>query len=666
MLALNLLGGGALDQYRGGDTDIRVWNVTKGIWRANLKGHTGPVNSVFFGLDKDWIYSGSADRTIREWDITTGNIRFFEHPKGVNSICLSASGQWVLSGCIDHTVRLWEVKTGRCIRTFIGHNDEVNSVAISTDGHFALSGSQDKTMRLWKLSFQTLSPHEQERLFPFQLSGLLSYEEVAQAQKEIKKLLVNSKQDLSQAHYLEALGKVREARQLPGGEYLPESLTAWQELTLFCQRTTLRGTRLIRTFENHSGAVRSVCLSNDGSRVLSGSHDGSVRLWDANTGECLWDSHVGGFLPSLNKAVHVNLSANTQWALSGHGSTLRLHDAYTGKCVHTIRKHKSAINSVCFSPDGLWALTGSGSYSLGAILGLLFGSSRFGLAKDNTLRLWEVSTGRCIRTFKGHTDWVTSVCFSPDGCLALSGSMDCTLRLWDVASGLCLGVFEGHKHSVNAVCFSSDMRYALSGSEDKTLRLWELDTGYQRHIFKDHTGAVNSVCLSTDGRFALSGSHDNTIRVWEVSTGRCLQVLKEHTVWVASVYLSVDGRFAVSGSGDKKLHLWELDWELEAFDQADWNEGAKPYLENFLTLHTPYVSTLPDRGLYEEEIQEALTRRGEPVWNEQDFQELIQQLQYAGYGWLDHAGVRAKLEYMAHEWDGPVPWLFRRTGNEGD
>ena len=88
---------------------------------------------------------------------------------------------------------------------------------------------------------------------------------------------------------------------------------------------------------------------------------------------------------------------------------------------------------------------------------------------------------------------------------------------------------------------------------------------------------------------------------------------------------------ALSGSWDGTVKVWALDWELETFNEADWDEGARPYLVNFLTLHTPFVGQLPqDREPTEEEVKLALTRRGKPTWTEEEFQGLIRQLQYAG------------------------------------
>jgi hypothetical protein len=135
---------------------------------------------------------------------------------------------------------------------------------------------------------------------------------------------------------------------------------------------------------------------------------------------------------------------------------------------------------------------------------------------DKTLKLWDVATGECLRTFAGHNEGVKSVCLSPDGRSALSGSYDKTLKLWDVATGQCLRTLVGHTHSVQAVAVSADSRWAVSGSDDKTLKLWDLATGLCLRTFEGHMAAVCSVCLSSDGRWALSGSDDKTLKLWEM------------------------------------------------------------------------------------------------------------------------------------------------------
>jgi hypothetical protein len=155
----------------------------------------------------------------------------------------------------------------------------------------------------------------------------------------------------------------------------------------------------------------------------------------------------------------------------------------------------------------------------------------------------------------------------------------------------------------------------------------------------------------------LSGSSDATLKLWNTETGECLHTFEGHTEGVDSVSMSRDGRYALSGSYDNTVKLWELDWELEENPPAGWDEGARPYLQNFLTLHTPFAGALPKSSLPTgEELTLALTRRGRPSWNEQDFRQLLFTLGCAGFGSLRPEDVRNEINKLAQNIDGtPQP-----------
>ena len=203
--------------------------------------------------------------------------------------------------------------------------------------------------------------------------------------------------------------------------------------------------------------------------------------------------------------------------------------------LHTFKGHTDWVESVAFSPNGRTIASGSA---------------------DKTLKVWDVNTGREIRTLTGHTRRVESVAFSPDGSILASGSQDDTVKFWDVNTGREIRTLKGHAFDVTSVAFSPDGQTLASGSNDYTVKLWDVNTGREIRTLKGHSDNVTSVAFSSDGQTLASGSGgwDDTVRLWDVNTGRAIRTLRGQPNDVA---FSPDGRTLASASLDI-IKLWDV------------------------------------------------------------------------------------------------------------
>ncbi|WP_437573493.1 pentapeptide repeat-containing protein [Sorangium sp. So ce887] len=331
----------------------------------------------------------------------------------------------------------------------------------------------------------------------------------------------------------------------------------------------------IRAMHGHLGAAMSVAFSPDGLLLASGSSDNTVRVWEVTTGRALrtFEGHTHG-------VRSVAWSPDGLLLASGSSDkTVRLWEAGTGRLVRAFKGHTLGVRSVAFSPDGQTLASGSSDKTVrlwrvrsGHALRSFEGHTDWVLAvawspdgqalasgsSDRTARLWDAGGGRALRTFVGHTDWVFGVSWSSDGLTLASGSLDRTVRLWEVASGRALRAFEGHTHGVCSVAFSPSGQTLASGSRDKTVRLWEVARGHALRSFEGHTDWVLGVACSPDGQALASGSDDKTVRLWEIKSGRAIRTFKGHTHGIRSVAFSPDGQALASGSDDKTVRLWEV------------------------------------------------------------------------------------------------------------
>jgi small GTP-binding protein len=219
-------------------------------------------------------------------------------------------------------------------------------------------------------------------------------------------------------------------------------------------------------------------------------------------------------------------------------NTLRVWEIDSGRCIAILKGHTAGAYGVAITPDGKLAVCASW---------------------DTTLRVWEIDSGKCIATLEGHTEAATGVAITPDGRLAISASDDTTLRVWEIDSGRCIAILKGHTSHVKGVAITPDGRLVISASWDNTLRIWEIDSGKCIATLEGHAEVAAGVAITPDGRLAVSASWDNTLRIWEIDSGKCIATLEGHTDVVWGVAITPDGRLAISTSDDKTLRVWEID-----------------------------------------------------------------------------------------------------------
>ena len=530
---------------------IRLWNTETGQ-HITLENPAFRANSIVFSPDGETIATGGWDRSYRElsgtvllWDAATGEHKgtlIEEYTNSVFTVAYSPNGSSLVSGSKDGTILLWDAITGERKATLTGNP---NAIAFSPDSSTLAIAGQDRKIRLW----DAVSGDHKLTLTD-QTDGVYS-------------LIFNP-----------------DGRTFAGigGD---STIRLWDAVT---------GQHL-QTITGHTGSVSSISFNPDGRTIATGSGqdgvgDKIIRIWNVRSG-CLQNTFkvplgrwIKDDLKTFADTVSYSPDGKTLASASEDG-TIRLWDVESGKPRVTTFEGRRGVRKplqeysidgfvLAYSPDGKMLAT----------------SSRDDLAEDPTIQLWDAATCKHKATLTGSWEAKTlnSIAFSPDGRTVAGGGNDGDVYLWDAISGELKTTLTGHSERfVMGVAFSPDGRTLASGaraSGDGEVYLWDAISGECKASLNMRGDGVSGITFSPDGSALAVGGTDS-VTLWDVHkvlyqstsddryfykvesggfdvTGRHKTTLKGHTGFVSSVAFSPDGRTLASGGGEGTILLWDI------------------------------------------------------------------------------------------------------------
>ena len=293
--------------------------------------------------------------------------------------------------------------------------------------------------------------------------------------------------------------------------------------------------REVRQFTGHAGGVEGLAYSADGTRIVTGGVDTTVRVFDVATG-----AEVKKFAGHANRVLAVAYAPDGKRVASeGQDATIRVWDVERGAQLKLFPGHvSSGTSNLRFSPDGtLLAAVGADlavrllSPDTGEVVRRLVGPvkdsesldfSRDGrrlaaVSEDGVLWVWDVATGNRLLRVQAHTLQAACVRFSPDGTLLATGGIDRTIKFWDAATGDLLRTATGHTWNVSELSFSADGSTLASAGHDGTARLWDVRTAKE---LPRSAAEYTAFALSPDGKLLATAGPDATARFWDPATGK--------------------------------------------------------------------------------------------------------------------------------------------------